>query len=628
MAARVAADDLSVAVLGLGSRGVGVLERIAALAADPRRADRRVLVHLVDPVADGCGLHRPDQPDYLLLNTVAGEISLFAEPASVGAAVGEAGPDLLTWATGRGLRIGADGYTLGTEGRQIRSDDYLPRRLLGEYLAWFLARLLAGVGDNVTVRIHQATAVDLTQNAQGGYKVLLDDGTVLGVGNVFVTTGHCGAVPEHGPGPRHRVLGPYPLPGRLAEIPQGGRVALAGSGLTGMDVLASLTLGRGGRYLRGQSGLRYRPSGAEPRIVLFTRTGLPFNARPRNNRDRPAPAPVVFTATAVDRLRARDGGGISLHEDLVPLLLAEMSVAFHLRCAALDDGADGEADLAEQLAAAHAAGALDSLLAVLDEKHEAVHGRFEPRSALFPAVAERSSGPAYQSWYTDRIARDLAEADRGVAASPVKAALEVLRDRRELIRRAVGLGGLDDRSHQEFYRSFTGTLNRAVTGPQLDRHAELLALIESGVVRVPFGPAPLCVWDESAGAWQISSTALAQPHAEHADWLVCSTSAQPGPADTTNPLLRSLLERGLARGHRAHLPGSRGVDLTADHRVIDEHGSARQGLWVLGPPAEGTTFYNHYVPSPGGFCRATADAHRAVSDMFEAAESDHTQENE
>jgi hypothetical protein len=39
-------------------------------------------------------------------------------------------------------------------------------------------------------------------------------------------------------------------------------------------------------------------------------------------------------------------------------------------------------------------------------------------------------------------------------------------------------------------------------------------------------------------------------------------------------------------------------------------------VWVLGPLLEGTTFYNHYVPSPRAPSRALQEAHDCVAELF------------
>ena len=112
----------SVAIIGLGSRGLSVLERILALAG---QSGEQLRIDLVDPVGDGAGLHAMDQPDYLLLNTICSQVTMFPSPATVGDTVWLTGPSLYEWAVERELRIAADGFTVGTGGRPIRPWDFL-----------------------------------------------------------------------------------------------------------------------------------------------------------------------------------------------------------------------------------------------------------------------------------------------------------------------------------------------------------------------------------------------------------------------------------------------------------------------------------------------------------------------
>ncbi|WP_367129649.1 MULTISPECIES: FAD/NAD(P)-binding protein [Streptomyces] len=636
-----------VCIIGFGSRGLGVLERIVTLTSAPEWGGRPFTVDIVDPRCDAIGIHDPAQPDYLLLNTTCSQVSPFPEEATVGDTVGDRGPNLYEWVRERGLRLAEDGYTLvpagpaesaglsdaagpaGSEGsasREIREDDYLPRRILGEYLSWFLQRVLDRAPGHLVIRFHRTEATELTVLPDGNRRIALDDGGVLTAPFVFLTTGHTppAALPEQDRplGEHRRVRDIYPPVSRFAAIQPGQTVALAGTGLSGMDALAALTLGRGGKYTTAADGtLHYVPSGDEPRILLYSRTGLPFRARPRANREGRLYEPLAFTAEAVDRLRAdAPEDGLSLHGDLLPLLRTEMRIAFHLRCAALlGDGGVEEKRTADVLRDAAAAGRLDSELAGLDDKHRTAFGTLDPEELLFPETGGLSGSRAYQDWYGGRLAEDLEQAELGLAGSPLKAALEVLRDRRELIRRAVDFAGLDEKSHDEFYGSFTAVLNRSVTGPQLDRHQELLALLRAGIVAVPFGPAPEVAWDEAGACWRLSSTRLAEPYSATADWLCHATSGQPDVDRTGSRLLAGLVRTGTIRRHRSAVANSRGVDLTRGLHPVGSDGAADERMWVLGPLSEGTTFYNHYVPSPGGFSRALSDAHRSVVELLAAA---------
>lgn len=615
--------ELSVCIIGLGSRGLGVLERVTTLAAESTWRDYPVRVEIVDPAGSGSGMHSLHQPDYLLLNTMCSEISHFPNRATVGSSTGDGGPDLHTWATQRGLRLAEDGVTVGFEGRRIRPEDFLPRRLLGEYLAWFLERTLARAPNNVSVHRHRATAVDVDDEPDGLRSVALSDGRVLRTRYVFLTAGHTpnisagfagSDVPAAPPRVIHDV---YPLPDSLTSVRADATVALAGTGLSAMDVIASLTRGRGGCFEQAPHGLRYVCSGAEPRILLYTRSGLPFRARPADLRPDDSYEPVAFHRPGVDRARAHAPlGQLDLRRHVLPLVQAEMRVAYHHRRVALHENALPARDVVERLRTEHSRGRLKQALDRLDRQSGTA---FSPGKVLFGEVGGLEGSGHYQRWYASRVGDDLVEAHRGLGGSPLKSALEVLREQREIVRYAVDFGGLDERSHAEFYGSFAALLNRMVTGPQRERHAELLALIEAGVVSLPFGPVPKVTWDEPTGRWMISSTRLTRPHAEHTDWLCRATSGQPDVERSADPLVTRLVDAGRLRRHRPTVVSSRGVDLTPEHHPVNRDGRPDERMWVLGPLCEGTTFYNHYVPSPHGFSRALCDTHRYVAAMFASA---------
>ena len=70
-------------MVGTGPRGIAVLERLGArLAARPPARPVEVLV--LDTVQVGCGrIWRTNQPEHLLMNTPAGEVTMFSGPPDV-----------------------------------------------------------------------------------------------------------------------------------------------------------------------------------------------------------------------------------------------------------------------------------------------------------------------------------------------------------------------------------------------------------------------------------------------------------------------------------------------------------------------------------------------------------------
>jgi uncharacterized NAD(P)/FAD-binding protein YdhS len=606
--------ETSVAVIGLGSRGLSVLERIVTLARLAGPAGGRVRVEVIDPNCTGAGVHDAGQPDYLLLNTTCSQVSMYPDAHSVGADVDRPGPSLYDWVTGRGLRMGEDGYTVGRSGRPIRPTDFLPRRILGEYLGWFLAQIRQRAPGHVQVTMHHAEAVDISAEADGSPTIDLSDGTRVNTRYAFLTTGYTSNVNSAAAGDTRFVADPYPLPDRAADIRPGQPVGVAGFGLSAMDVMSCLTVGRGGRFVTERGQLRYLPSGREPVLVMYSRSGLACRARPLVVEFGPRYEPLVFTSAGVDACRTARQGPLDFAEDVLPLVLTEMRIAYRL-CQARGAGGDAERTLLRDLTQA---GRRDGIVALLDE----LDRRLDPFDAR--ATFEGSTGmlladsAAYQKWLADFISRDLAEGLSGFTRSPVKAALDVLRSQRDTFRYAVDFGGLTDRSLDEFTRRTVPALNRAVVGPQYERHAELLALMAAGIVQTPFGPDPSVTWNENAGRWTIASSQLGTPYARAVDWIVAAKVAPPAVESSASPLISALYRKGRIRPHRPDSRYVQGVDVDRDQHPVDAQGRIDRRLWLLGPLCEGATFYNHLVPSPDVYSRPVFDAHRCVAEMYAA----------
>jgi uncharacterized NAD(P)/FAD-binding protein YdhS len=607
---------VSVAIVGLGSRGLSVLERIVTLAKMARPSVGEVRVEIVDPTCGGAGVHDTGQPDYLLLNTTCSQVSMFPDSCTVGADVDEPGPSLYEWVTERGLRMGDDGFTVNRgAGRAIRPSDFLPRRVLGEYLGWFLGQLRRRAPEQVQIIVHHAAAIDISAEHDDSLVIALSDGTRIGAQYAFLTTGYtsndCLSAPA---GSRRIINDPYPLPERTADIAPTETVGIGGFGLSAMDLMSCLTVGRGGRFVGDGGELRYLPSGLEPTLLMYSRSGVPCRARPLVVEFGPKYEPVVFTRAAIDALRITQDGPLDFDRDVLPLVLVEMRIAYR-RCQARCAGGDAyralERDLIIAKGVAEIRAKLDELDVLVDP--------FDPLATFDGSTGMLlDDSEAYQKWLTEVMQRDLDEGVLGFARSPVKAALDILRELRDIVRYAVDFGGLTDRSLDEFNRWTVPLMNRAVVGPQYERHTELFALMSAGVACAPFGPAPSVTWNVGAGRWTLASTHLRTPHSREADWIVSAHVPPPAVESSASPLIRALHHKGWIRPHR---PASRyvhGIDVDPDQHPLDAQGRPDRRLWVLGPLCEGATFYNNLVPSPNVWSRPLFDAHRCVVEMLAA----------
>jgi uncharacterized NAD(P)/FAD-binding protein YdhS len=503
---------------------------------------------------------------------------------------------------------------IGAGGDPILPTDYLPRRLMGEYLVWFYNTLVDYAPPNLEIVRHYAAAVDISPALGARESVLLDNGTTLSVDHVVLTSGHTWNHERGADGGVH-YLQAYPIEGLQQGAPAGSSVAVAGMGLVGYDVLTAVTIGRGGTFAErsDRAGrLRYLPSGQEPTITLYSRSGAPYCAKSATGVDPYGQyEPVVCTPDEFAALTNPGGSPMRRHVDfraeLLPLIFAEMQARYYIQSALL---AGGDAESTEVRTALRQ-GWLDGHYEKVVDGLEPRYGRFDPTTHLFAGSDRQYTSAAdYQSQVYDMIEDDLTEALRP-GGSPVKAAQEVLRILRDQLRSVIEFGGLSLDSYVEFQSNVRGRINRLEAGVPPMRSQQLLALLDAGVARIPLGPDP----DVAAcprGGVRLTSTALDEPTAVTVDGVVRGYLDMPSLARSGSPLLKRLYAKGrLTQLSYGDTPvGS--VAINEDFHPYDTEGRLQPNVSVLGVLTEGVRYFTHYLPSPRSRLRAVFDAQDCV----------------
>ena len=591
-----------VAIIGLGPWGLTVVERLVDVA---RRNRSSLAVEVVQPGPPGSGVYSVDQPDYLILNNACGQLSLYAMG---GGAEVPYGLGFYEWVTREGYRWVDDRCSRDPRGRPIDPSDFLPRRLMGEYLQWFYRTLASWLPANVEIRHHDASALDVSVGSDGREVVVLSDGRQLHVDHVVLTTGHTENIEEGDTDERPRSLRPYPVQYLASVVAPTETVAVSGLGLVAFDVVAALTTGRGGRFVASSDSdrLRYLRGGAEPTIYLFSRSGVPYCAKATHGVDPTGSYdPVIFTATATSALERTDDGRrrqLDFRSDLLPLIVAEMQVRFHAQRAQRIAGPEAARQVVTDLEVAWQSGTFAKVL----EDLEAMHGTFVAEENLFAGSGiEFASSDVYESWVRKALSADLDEALDPIG-SPVKAAQETTRILRDRIRSLIEFGGLSAESYVDFCSTIRGRLNRLEAGPPALRSQQLLALVEAGVVRIPFGPNPRL--RRTAGGVRIESTELRQIFGATVDRVIRGHLDMPSLANSQAPLLRRLADAGRMCQMRYGTLEVGSVYLDETFHPIDSLGRSQERLWILGVLSEGSRYFTHYLPSPQSRLRAVWDA--------------------
>ncbi|ARZ67378.1 hypothetical protein SMD11_1717 [Streptomyces albireticuli] len=608
-------SHVEVCVVGVGPRGLSVLER---LCANERAAPTHstLTVHVVDPSAPGAGaVWRSDQSRELLMNTVSSQITVYTDDSARIEGPVEPGPSLYEWA--RGVASGEAGdhdeETLA-EARRLGPDTYPTRAFYGRYLHDSFRRVVARAPAHMTVEVHRSLVVAMAdvEGVPGGPQgVRLEDGTRLNrLDAIVMALGH---VPAH-LSPREArtaslsrihhldyITPVNPADIDLSGIRPGQPVLLRGLGLNFFDYMALFTAGRGGTFVREGGKLVYRASGREPELYGFSRRGVPYHARGENEKGaygRYFPRLLTAEYVAGLRDRARRGGPVRFSADLWPLISSEVeSVYYGTLLDTRGRGADRE-EFTRRFLALEKEGERGELLEAFGIGGE-VRWSWERLSRPY-GEREFAGRGEFQAWLLEYLAADVRAAREGNVSGPLKAALDVMRDLRNEIRLAVDHGGLEGTSHRDDLEGWYTPLNAFLSiGPPVSRIEEMIALIEAGVLQVT-GPGTVVRIDTADAAFVASSTVVPGA-AVRARTLVEARLPEPDLRRTADPLLRHLLNTDQITTFRIDAASGTsyetgGLAVTErPYHVIDGRGHAHPRRFAYGVPTEAV----HWVTAAG-----------------------------
>ena len=543
---------LVLVLVGVGPRGAGLLERLVSNAA--RDGSRPVEVHLVDPYPIGGGrVWRSAQSELLRLNTTAEDLTAFVDDSVTMAGPVTPGPTLAEWASTYGVDL--DDPDLAAEAAALGPLDF-PSRLLGSaYFDFAVRRTLDRVPDRMTLVTHTQRAVDVHPAGPDGGRevVVLEDGEQVTADAVVLLNSHV----DVRPAPRFAALAAfaqergltYLPPGYagdldLTGVPAGEDVLVRGFGLDFVDLMVLLTEGRGGRYVTEGERLVYRPSGAEPHLLVGSRRGVPYHAKPMYRLRAGKPATTTFCTTETVGAVLQRGDTIDFLTDLWPLVGREVAWWYYRE---LGLGHPGRISVGWETFAA--------TYAELEWGSEA-YARWiaetvpDPADRFDPAVLDRplrglrvADADELAGVVRDHITADLARRDDDTWSADLGAFFGLLAIL-PVVAPALGSPRMDPTSLvRDFYGRFMGFFSYWASGPPHDRLQQLLALEEAGVVTF-LGPDLEITADAGRGTFVARSSAV--PGVVEARALVEATLPAFDLARTEDPLLSTLRARGEA----------------------------------------------------------------------------------
>jgi len=579
--------DHSIVIVGGGPRGTYAMRRLA-LHQQRQPLSGRVDIHHFEKSGrfGGGGVHDPEQPSYLLLNTVASQITAFGDDDDEARRI-PGHKTLYDYLSLLGLGFGPN--------------DYPPRNLHGQYLAAMYEWTKTTLPATCRLHCHKQAVIDIEPREECCI-VHAEDGQAIEADVVLLVVGH--GKNEISPGSREDqwsrfarsqqergknrsyIHFAYPFEKTAGHIQPPETVYIIGMGLAAIDAMKAFTIGRGGKFAAGG----YSASGQEPHLILGSRLGVPYAARGRNQREGQYRGKIL-TLRTVQELRGRKKK-LDFQEDLMPLILHEMEYVYYstLKGEAFGEEILKRTDPAERRTFIQANIPGDDIFSWQQLEN--------PLAARFTGTG---GAPAFSSPEDHRrellriIRADVAEARRGNLTSPLKTTVDsVLRDLRDTLRAAVNFGGLTPRALRQFYTQFQRVNNRVAVGPPVESIEELICLIEAGIVELA-GPSPKVGMDEEEGMFFVESEHVAHSRRE-VHHILNGRIHTVDIRKNSSLLFQNLLARGIVRpyvntyGEDEYEPG--GLDINEQFEVIGADGSANPRLSCIGIPAEGTVWFN------------------------------------
>ncbi len=215
--------------------------------------------------------------------------------------------------------------------------------------------------------------------------------------------------------------------------------------------------------------------------------------------------------------------------------------------------------------------------------------QFNLNKLMYPIENSRDSDD-FRERIIEYLQNDIKEASMGNLNSPIKAACDVLRDVRDILRLCIDFGGITQDSYNFLMKTFIPLNNRLCVGPPLMRIKELLELMKLGIVDILYDAK---LENISNGNFRIRDGFNKEYIATRLiDARIDSLRLE------NDEFLSSILSNNL---------GSKFISNNIEHecfhinnlfRSIKSNGEITSGLFILGLPTEGIKFYTFILPRP------------------------------
>lgn len=587
-----------IAIIGAGPFGLIALSKLIKRAVESKEAFE---IFIFDPYGPGGNVWRSDQSKAVIMNTVLQHVTLFSE---------DEGPNLGEWSQREAAAFLA---TLDrTEQEKFMSEtrlaknDYCSRRYYGIYQRWFYAEILKKTTKKIQVHLVKEKITDLTLKKE---KISLIGSKEYLVSDVILATGHSQneaseeECENQNFAQKNNLF--YQRPGNPANTPLkklvNGPIIIRGLGLSFYDYLPLLIDKWGGKFIEKEGNLRYQPSGKEAKIIVGSGRGLPYHARPINQKEPGEDAkPEILTLHFMSQFQ----GSV---KELVTLVKKEAELVYYQKVLK-----DVKFDLTNFLTEYRCKDAA----AVLKKYRVPKELQLNWEQLLQPAG--NISPEHFPSFVLGYLKSDIKSAELGNKTGAIASAIDTFK---ELQAPFDYMLDHEKFSEREYYEDFWGDFNRSYSflaiGAPVVRQKQLAALVEAEIVEFL---APEMTVTKQNGQF-VAYSKQDEKRRFNGKNLIEARLPQPSFATTKNPLLKNMREKGYLAPHKvtfdakSHVTGAILVSRKT-HQIIDNNGQIQPHLFCYGIPLEGLDWLNAASPRPKSNDRVFYLADQIIETIF------------
>jgi uncharacterized NAD(P)/FAD-binding protein YdhS len=600
---------MKIALIGAGPRNLMAFERLVYWALD-RKWTTNVKILMFDPFGIGGRVWNPNQNHELKMNSLASKITLFTDDSIQMKGNPHYGPTLFEWATTLGKDFIENNdfkrqKLLIDEVENLTKYSYSSRALFGIYQQWFFKHVEKRMPDNFTVEVHQ----ELVHNVRidKDQYVLITDEAAFRADKISAALGEGMDEPndeeiniENFASEHDLKYVPirYPAEVDIDDIAPSDHVIIRGLGLSFIDYLSELTERRGGMFQRDDRGiLTYTRSGDEPTIYASSRRGLPYHARGLDQKNVGETYPRYFLSDEYVNHLVLKNESIT-GKEFINRITLDVELTYYVTLAKLTypniDIATFEAELAE---------ASNGFKKILDKYNINTKDRIDWEQWANPIPGNITDTASFTTFIKTYLQQDIDVANEGNKVSPFTSAIEKLRELRSNIRKIVTYELLNDDDYVRYVLKQFNSLNSFLAvGPPAFRIEQILALIKAGVLTLT---GPGMVVENEDDHFVTYSSVLSDKTRYSGNVLIEGRLPQPNAETTRNPLIKNLLENGMARVYSLHLSDGSivktgALDVTTETaELVTPDGKIMPYFFLWGLSTEKRHWLTNGAPIPG-----------------------------